>query len=466
MRLYELTASELAARLREGALDPVEVVEAHIARIGAVNPAINAVASERFAQARGEARAAALTPPAQRGPLHGLPVTIKDALDVAGMPATCGLVSRAERVAERDATVVARLRAAGAIVLATTVTPDNCWGQETANPIHGLTRNPWGLERTVGGSTGGEAALIAAGGSPLGVGSDIAGSIRLPAALCGIAGLRPTSGALPEDGFWPPSAGSLALLNALGPMARRVEDLALAWDVLRGSAPTPYDLDQLRGRRVAHWIDDGLVGASAAVAGGVRAAAGALAAAGMRPVAGALPSRRLAGLGWGAMQGREERRAIAEGFGGGAAWSPYAELPRALAGRGRVGRPSLACWLLTHAAPELNAVLRLDPRRWRAELRAQLAALVGDGVIVCPVFPTTAPRHGWSNLVLHTISSQVWVNLAGLPGLALPVGRSRRGMPVGVQLVAAPGGEATLLAAGLAVQRALMPAWSGPRLLE
>ncbi|NJK31709.1 MAG: hypothetical protein HC927_04430 [Deltaproteobacteria bacterium] len=155
--------------------------------------------------------------------------------------------------------------------------------------------------------------------------------------------------------------------------------------------------------------------------------------------------------------GQSERRAIAEGFGGGMAWSPYTELLRVAIGRGRVGRASLTNWLVSHGIPELNAVLRIDGQRWRADLQAQFVALVGAGVAVCPVFPTTAPRHGWSAFVLHTLSAQQWVNLAGLPALAVPVGFSGHGMPVGVQLVAAPGGEATLLAAGLAVQQALMP---------
>lgn len=246
-----LSATEIVQAVRSGRLTPLEVVKAHIARLTTVNPLLNAVAAARFTTAREEARAAAACPRSAWGPLHGLPVTIKDALDVAGMPATCGLVSRAERMAAADATVVARLRRAGAIVMATTVTPDNCWGQETMNPLHGLTRNPWDRGRTVGGSTGGEAALIAVGGSPLGLGSDISGSIGLPAVFCGVAGLRPTSGALPEEGFWPPSVGNLALLNAIGPMARRVEDLALAWGVLRDAGPLP-DPPSLRGLPLAY----------------------------------------------------------------------------------------------------------------------------------------------------------------------------------------------------------------------
>ena len=459
MPITTRSATELLAAMRAGHLTASTVLEAHIARILAVNPTINAVADERFAEARREAA------DPRPGPLAGLPVTIKEAFDVAGMPATCGLTSRAGRVATTDATAVARLRAAGAIIVATTITPDNCWAQETQTLLKGRVNNPWARTRTVGGSTGGEAALIAAGGSPLGLGSDIGGSIRLPAAFCGIAGLRPTSAALSSTGHWPPLHGQHAELFAIGPLARRVEDLALAWDVLRGATPQPPDTGSLRGERVAHWHDDGLLPSSPAVMAGVEAATAALVAAGMRPVAGAPEGRRLAALAWGVLQGRAERRAIAESFGNGVAWSPGAELLRALVGRARVSGPALASWLTTHYGPALNVLLRVKGARRRKELRAQMRQLVGtSGVAVCPVFPTTAPPHHWSYINLLTASYQTWVNLAGLPGLTVPVGFSGRGMPVAVQLVGAPGAEATLLAAGMVVQQALMPTWHGPSL--
>lgn len=464
--LTTLSATDLAAAIRDGRLTVSAVVEAHIARIRAVNPRLNALVVERFAQARAEASAADTASPARRGPLHGVPVTIKAAFDVADLPSTCGLVSRASHVPTRDATLVALLRAAGAIVLGLTNTPGNCWSQETENPLYGRTNNPWDVTRTVGGSTGGEAALIAAGGSPLGLGSDIAGSVRLPAAFCGIASLRPTSGTLAEDGLWPPSAGRLGDLNALGPLARRVEDLALAYDVLRDATPRPRDPTVIRGARVASWTNDGLMPASPAVRAGVQAATRALEQAGMRPVGGAPAARRLALVGWLAYQGAAERRAIAAGFGGGQIWSPAGELGRALSGRRRVDSGTLHYWLSSHYGSSLAGWLGIDGHHWREALRAQVLDLIGEtGVAVCPVFPTTAPRHRWPwGAIPFTISYQIWVNLAGLPGLALPVGFTGRGMPVGVQLVGAPGAEETLLAAGLAVQRALMPRWVGPRL--
>ena len=273
-----LSTVELARLIRQGDLRPSEVIEAHITRIEIVNPQLNAVVSPHFEQARREARAAdaRLQCGEPVGPLHGVPVTIKDAFDVAGAPATCGLTSRKRHIPETDASAVARLRLAGAIVLGKTNTPDNCWHQETVSALFGRTNNPWDLRRSPGGSTGGEAAIIAASGSPLGLGSDIAGSIRLPAAFCGIVGLRPTSGALDERGFWPPSEGRLGHLNAIGPMARRVEDVTLAYAVLTGHIAQEPDATVLRGRILCSWLDDGLIPSSTAVQAGVQAATAAL----------------------------------------------------------------------------------------------------------------------------------------------------------------------------------------------
>jgi Asp-tRNA(Asn)/Glu-tRNA(Gln) amidotransferase A subunit family amidase len=464
--ITSLSASELARRIRERALSPIEVVEAHIARIVALHPTLNAVVTPTFDQARHESCMAsdAVERGEPLGPLHGVPFTAKDCLDVAGVRSTAGLVSRAGHVAAGDAVVVARLRAAGAILLGKTNTPDNCWDQETDNLLFGRTNNPWDVARTVGGSSGGEAAIIAAGGSPLGIGTDIAGSIRMPAHFTGVVGLRPTSARLSEQGNWPPPVGRLADLEAIGPMARRVEDVALAFDIMAGVEPAPLDLGALRGERVAYWFDDGLIPSSGAIKGGVRAAVGALERAGMVPVAGAPRSRVMAVLGWLAYHGATERRAVAEGFGDGAAWSPLAEMVHALRGQPRVASGALMYWLASHYGSLLARAVGVDGARWRADLRAEFLDLVGErGVAVCPIFPTSAPRHGWTRRALMlTLTYQAWVNLAGLPGLTAPVGRSGHGLPVGVQIVGAPGAERTLLAAGLAVQNTLMPEWRGP----
>lgn len=463
--LTDLSALGLARRIREQIVSPIEVVEAYIARIEAVNPALNALVTPTFEVARREAHAAtdAIIRGDPLGPLHGVPFTVKDSLDVAGVRSTCGLVARAAHCPAQDATVVARLRAAGAILLGKTNTPDNCGDYETNNLLFGQTNNPWDVTRSAGGSTGGEAALIAAGGSPLGIGTDIAGSIRLPAHFNGIVGLRPTSAALPEAGQWPPSTGRLANLNALGPMARRVEDVALAFDIMRGVPFQPLDLGALQGERVACWFDDGVTPSSGAVRGGVRVAVDALKRVGMVPVAGRPVARRCATVGWVRYMGPAERQAWAAGFGNGQIWSPLEESWRALRGRQRVSTGALLLWIGIHYGGRLFPMI--DGATWRERLRTELHALIGSGgVVVCPVFPTTAPRHGWSKWwTTLTSNYTTWVNLAGLPGLTVPVGRSvRNGLPVGVQIVGAPGAERTILAAGLVLQQALMPVCHGP----
>ncbi len=462
----ELSASELARRIRERSLSPVAVVEAYIERNLAINADLNALVTPTFTQAREQAHAAAAA--IERGEvwgaLHGVPFTAKDSYDVAGVRSTSGLVSRSDHFPQHDATLVARLRAAGAILLGKTNIPSNAGAYETLNPLFGRTNNPWDLSRSAGGSTGGEAALIAAGGSPLGIGSDLAGSIRLPAAFTGIVGLRPTSSALPSDGFWLPDTERFAALNALGPMARRVEDVALAWDVLNEREAQPITTDGLRGQRLIYWFSDGVLPVSGAVRGGVQAAVRALEQAGMQAVATAPAARVAAGFGYARYWRAEEREAYNRSFGNGARWTVWGEMLRALCGKARLETPTLMLWALI-SSPWLAA--GIDGAAWRKRLREEVADLLGEqGIAVCPVFPTTAPKHGWSVWAsLLTNSFTTWVNLAGLPGLSVPVGFSGNGMPVNVQIVGNPGSERLLLAAGMAVQHALRPQWQAPSLV-
>lgn len=469
MSLTDLSVVELARHIRTREVSPIDVVEAHIARIEAVNPRINAVVTSTFETARHEAQRAteAIEQDQPLGPLHGVPFTAKDCLDVADVRSTTGLISRTNRHPHQDATVVARIRQAGAILLGKTNVPDNCWNQESTNLLFGRTNNPWAIERTVGGSSGGEAAIIAAGGSPLGIGSDIAGSIRLPAHFTGIVGLRPTSSTLPETGNWPPAAGRLADMEAIGPMARRVEDVILAFEILRGQK-IATDEAALQGERVAFWFSDGLIPCSQAVAGGVQAAVNVLQQIGMDAVEDRPRAQLSNGLGWAAYFGEIERDAVARGFGDGMAYQPLDELRRTLFGTPRVSSGSLFYWIISHYGAIGLRALGIDGTQWRENLREQFFDLVGErGVAVCPIFPVTAPRHGWTKRVLApltTIHTQAWVNLAGLPGLTVPVGRSGNGLPIGVQLVGAPGAERVILAAGLAIQRHLMPQWRGPTL--
>ena len=245
--LWRHSASELAGRIARRDVSAREVVEAHLARIDAVNPALNAITRVLADSARSAADAADATTASgvPLGPLHGVPFTVKENIDVAGSATTWGLPALADAVPPIDSPVVERLRAAGAIPIARTNLPDMALRVHTDSSLHGLTRNPWHPGRTTGGSSGGEAASIATGMSPLGLGNDIGGSLRNPAACCGIASIKPSAGRVPSCTLIPgPDApAAFQLMPVEGPMARRVTDVRLALGVLSGRHPRdPYSV--------------------------------------------------------------------------------------------------------------------------------------------------------------------------------------------------------------------------------
>src|ERR1700694_2857794 len=229
-----LSARDFAAQTRRKIVSPVEVAREHLDRIERLNPKLNAFVDYKpegvFAQAREAERAV------QRGdklgPLHGVPVSIKSSIDVAGHRCEAGSRLRAGHIASDDAPLVARLRAAGAVILGVTNTPELLMAWETDNLLYGCTNNPWDPSRTAGGSSGGEAAAIAAGLSAGGVGSDGGGSIRVPAHFCGICGLKPTPGRIPSTGHFPKAGGSFAMIGVVGPMARTIEDVRMLFEVM------------------------------------------------------------------------------------------------------------------------------------------------------------------------------------------------------------------------------------------
>ncbi len=224
---------------------------------------------KRFDAARAEALNAdrALAAGGPVGPLHGVPITVKDSIDLEGFPTTGGLPSRAGLRAARDDRFIARLRAAGAIVLGKTNAGQLLLFVETDNPLYGRTNNPWNLDRSPGGSSGGEGAIIAAGGAPIGIGTDLGGSIRVPAASCGIVGFKPTKGWIPDEGRVSISVGERAITSQLGILAREVSDVELAFEVMHGArdphldppavwqSPASVEVGQLR---VAFFTDDGI----------------------------------------------------------------------------------------------------------------------------------------------------------------------------------------------------------------
>ncbi len=224
--LWKRSAQELAALIANKKASSVEIVDAHLARIGAVNPTVNAIvrvlADEARAAAADADRKVASGEPL--GPLHGVPCTVKENIDMAGLPTTWGVPALSGAVVPLDAPVVERMRQAGAIPIGRTNLPDMGLRMHTDSSLYGLTRNPWNLNRTAGGSSGGEAVALATGMSPIGLGNDLGGSLRNPANACGIASIRPSAGRVPDAGLVPVADHLLAiqLMNVQGPMGRRV----------------------------------------------------------------------------------------------------------------------------------------------------------------------------------------------------------------------------------------------------
>jgi Asp-tRNA(Asn)/Glu-tRNA(Gln) amidotransferase A subunit family amidase len=452
-----LGAAELARRIRARELSPVEVVEAHIARIERVNPRINALITPRFTEARAEARAAAER--LETGetdtlpPLFGVPVTIKDCWAVAGARFTGGSVYHRDDVADTDAEAVRLLREAGAIVLGKTNLPDMCWSGESINPVFGRTNNPRDLTRSAGGSSGGEGAIIAAGGSPLGLGSDIAGSVRIPAAMNGCVSLKPTGERIPADDHVPPAPPELRGWNVAGPMARRIEDLALALRVLSRTPTRDYTTIDLNGRRCTVYIHNGLYPVRAPVVEAVSMAAGTLKRAGMDARRDdSLPLLQVE-LVYAALFRRYGTKGFKWALGGGERYSLPEEIRAHLRGAGRISPNVLFFAEEVDLMGRITSLLGMESFKKLERLRERMLDTMAGGVILCPLLVTPPPRHGWIYTVGLQIPYTTMFNALGFPAVVLPVAYTTRGLPLAVQVVAPPGEDELALAVAAELER-------------
>jgi Asp-tRNA(Asn)/Glu-tRNA(Gln) amidotransferase A subunit family amidase len=454
-----LSAAAMAAQIREKKISPVELVEAHLSQIENLDARLNAFVHVDPVRVRREAQTAEASVACGEtvGPLHGVPISIKSSIDVAGMRCESGTRLRAGTVATQDAPLVKRLRHAGAIVLGVTNTPELLMAWETDNLLYGRTNSPWDLERTPGGSSGGEAAAIASGMSAGGVGSDGGGSIRVPAHFSGICGLKPTPGRIPSTGHFPPSGGPFALLGVVGPMARNVDDLKLLFEVMQGpddgdscAAPVPVRWptdDHLRHLKIGYFEDDGRTPVTAEIREALRTAADVLNRAGFQ-----VEPFRPAGL--------EEARVLWKKFFvkvGGMLIEPMFH------GRQDDQAPMMKQFLEWSAAePELGGDELL--RAWirRDTLRAEFLAQMREyPILLCPPAAIPAFRHqerSWSlaGQTVHYLdawSYTEWFNLLGNPAAVVPVSHSSEGLPIGVQIVGRPWEEEEVLAVAAVVEK-------------
>ncbi|MEN1681661.1 MAG: amidase family protein [Planctomycetota bacterium] len=451
-RLLELSAGRMAELVASRDLSAAELVEAHITRIESSHREINALSQRRFESARSEAVKADRKVAAGEavGPLHGVPVTIKDCFAVAGMRTTLGIGRRGEKPDHIDSPLVARLRAAGAIVLGKTNVPQAMLLHECDNPVFGRTNLPGFPDRSPGGSTGGEAALVAAQGSPLGLGSDLGGSIRQPAASCGLFGLMPTAGWLTLEGSERAiSRGMQAIPIRPGPLARTAGDLRLAMGVLGDRSATGRQRDESRppwasraprpvaGLRIGYWADDGFFAPATAVANAVERAADVLREAGaelvpvqppdiremVRIYVGLLSADGLAAVRQAVRGGRVEPQLQRQ--------LRLARLPRWLRAAlsptlGLLGQTDLA-ELLAWSGPRSaegywQLVAEADAYRRGFAKRLTAAAGAPLDATLSPVHGLPALRHGTALKVLHAASHTFLANLLGCPAGVAPVG--------------------------------------------
>jgi fatty acid amide hydrolase len=508
-------AAELARLIAAGNTTSAEAVEQHIARIGQVNPRLNALAVERFDAARAEARKAdeLQRTGAPLPALHGVPVTIKECLDVQGMASTFGLPSRAGHRAERDEVHVARLRAAGAIPIAKTNVAQALFFYETDNPLYGRTANPWNAERTPGGSSGGEAALIATGASPLGLGTDIGGSVRIPAAFCGIASMKPTAGRCDDMGRFSVPLGQRAIASQVGALARSVEDVALGIEIINGGARPQVpgqplgdwrevDVSKLR---VAYYTDDGTFAPAPAVVRAVREAADMMRAAGAQVSEWSPPDARYGmNLLYGIFGGDglallKKRMGSDKRMPQVAQLMAMAPLPRGaikalMALLRGVGQPTMADGLEAFGLRPTSHYWELVEAQidYRERFAAALDAGAGGpfDVILCPPCALPALTHGATKELVTVGAYACLYNLLGWPAGVVPVSRVREneqvgrqasrdvvnkvalrveqgsaGLPVGVQVVARPWNEHVALAGMAAIERAARSRPGYPSLL-
>ena len=458
------SATELADRIRKIALSPVELMKAYLDRIEAVNPNLNAVVTldERAMEQAREAEAALMTGE-PLGPLHGVPFTAKDSVDVEGIRTTRGSRLFEDFVPSADAVAVTRLKDAGAIFMGHTNVPEFVFWFETDNRVFGRTENPWKAGRTPGGSSGGEAAALAAGLTPLGIGSDVGCSIRLPAAYCGIVGLKPTQGRVPLTGHWPET---LLRYMHVGPMARTVRDVAGALSIMAGldrldpyAMPVPVprfdDLDTPpAGLRVGCCAEGPFAPVASAVQEVVARAASALEQAGCQVEPVSLED-------WNELPGQSISLAIYTAEAG-HYLEPYIsgreeELSPAIRSRLEVPVPSIREY--QQALTDCESLRRVVARYFtRFDL------------LLCPMSVVPAHPHGVAELDVdgqrviprNALRAAVPFDLTGSPAISVPFGWSEDGLPIGVQLVARHFDEATLLRAAAALEASHSPSQRRP----
>ena len=458
-KLLTLSGKALAEKIKAGEVSSREVVERHIEQIEKVNPRLNAVVAHRFTEARKEADEADLQvkskSPEELPLYHGVPCTIKECLALEGMPNTCGVSSRKDFRPERDATAVARLRKAGAIPMGVTNLPELCLWFETYSHIYGRCNNPYDCSRITGGSSGGEGAIIGAGASPFGLGSDIAGSVRFPAFFNGVFGHKPTGGLVPNTGQYPPLENNLRRYLTIGPLARKAEDLIPVLKTIAGpdreddgcidykvGDPEKVKIDELRVFSIEdHWF----LNVSPDLRKAQQTCADYLEERGAKVVRGVRLNavKKVLGI-WFAMVINELDNPI-ENYLGSERMNITKELYRAIRRDSTHIAPIMALVILdrflrqAHKTPVGGFIRKGTDMLVETglELKKEISNLLGDnGVILYPSYSTTAPIHGRTLKFPLDSTFMFLPNVLEFPVTQVPLGLSESSaLPMGVQII-------------------------------
>lgn len=462
------TIAEITSGIRSKKISPVEIVDAHLHRIESLQGKLNAFVHLDADGARAQARAteAAVLKSQPLGPLHGVPLTIKSCIDVAGWPCPAGSLLRKDYIPRTDAPLVSRLKAAGAILLGNTNTPEFLMAYETNNLLSGKTSNPWNLAYSSGGSSGGEAAAIAAGCSAGGVGSDGGGSIRVPAHFCGICGLKPTPGRVPATGHFPSGAGAFGWIGVVGPMARTIADVRALFEAMTGpdpgdahSAPLAirsYSEKELHATRIGILESSTLSNVTPETRAAVERAAKLLSDGGF-----SIEPFELSGL---------DRALELWWFFFGPVIAHL--LNTNLASHESQLSPQLSPMLREYLSNAISASpISLDSFiqacAERDLLREKILRQMDRvPILVSPVSSAPAFRHGEGNYnsgtgYRDTMRFSQWLNLTGFPGASIPISLSNEGLPIGVQIIGRPFDDELVLAVAESLEQSRGP-WKPP----
>ncbi len=478
--LLHLSATQLAKQIREGQVTSRAVVQAHVDHARKHNPQLNAIVADRYDQALAEADAAdqvlAKVGPANVPQFHGVPCTIKESIRVVGMPHTAGLVSRKDLRMTQDADTVRRIRAAGGIILGVTNTSELCMWMESSNKVYGVSNNPYDFTRIVGGSSGGEGAIIGSGASPFGLGADVGGSIRMPAFFNGVFGHKPSPNIISNAGHHPVPTRGLCRTLTTGPLCRKAEDLWPLVQLLAGPDPEDPDctnalLGDPKDVKIADltvWTieDNGFLEVDPELRAAQRKAADALAALGATVKTTSIPLLKKSFQLWSATMSAGNGTPFVQLMGGdGPAVNPWTELVKWSFGQSHHTLPAILLGVgevLEHIVPMGQEQSLKDA----AALRKEMAELLGPkGIFLYPSYTRPAPKH---NAPLRRPLDWIYTavgNVLEMPITQVPLGLGTLGVPLGVQVGSVSGNDAVTIAVALALESAF-GGWVPPKNLD